>query len=56
MSVEVMPITSAEYAAAARRPNYSVLSGAAYQALGLPAPRHWTDAVAAYLEERKGKK
>jgi len=46
------PITSQEYGAAARRPAYSVLSAAAYEALGLPPLRPWKDALAAYLEER----
>jgi dTDP-4-dehydrorhamnose reductase len=50
---DLSPITSREYGAAARRPAYSVLAGEAYQALGLPPLRPWSDALAAYLEERR---
>jgi dTDP-4-dehydrorhamnose reductase len=49
---DVTPITSAEFGAAARRPGYSVLGMGAYEALGLPAPRPWREALAAYLRER----
>jgi dTDP-4-dehydrorhamnose reductase len=47
------PITSAEYGAAARRPAFSVLSNAKLAAAGVPAPRPWPDALAAYLQERE---
>ncbi len=53
VSADLAPITSGEYAAPARRPAYSVLAAEAYAALGLPAPRPWREALAAYLEERK---
>ena len=46
-------VTSAEYAAAARRPAYSVLAPEALRAVGLPLLRVWPDALAAYLEERQ---
>jgi dTDP-4-dehydrorhamnose reductase len=46
-------ITSAEHGAAARRPAYSVLAREAYERLGLPRPRPWREALAAYLEERR---
>ncbi len=49
---DVTPITSAEYGAPARRPGYSVLGTAAYEALGLPPLRPWREALAAYLAER----
>jgi dTDP-4-dehydrorhamnose reductase len=57
LGVRPAAITSAEFGAAARRPRYSVLATEAYQSLGLPAPRPWRDALAAYREERhrKGK-
>lgn len=48
----LMPITSAEFGAAAARPAYSVLSTDKLAALGVPRPRHWRDALAAYLVER----
>jgi dTDP-4-dehydrorhamnose reductase len=53
LHVDLTPITSREFAAPARRPAYSVLSAAAYQALGLPPLRSWSEAVAAYLQERR---
>ncbi len=53
VTADLTAIPSREYPAPARRPGYSVLAAGAYQALGLPAPRHWSDAVAAYLEERR---
>jgi dTDP-4-dehydrorhamnose reductase len=55
MQVDVAPITSAEYGAAARRPAYSVLDCSAYHRLGLPLLRPWRDALAAYLAERREK-
>jgi dTDP-4-dehydrorhamnose reductase len=45
--------TSRERGAPARRPGYSVLAMGAYEALGLPPPPPWREALAAYLEERK---
>ena len=52
---DLAAITSREYGAPARRPGYSVLGMAAYEALGLATPRPWQDALAAYLEERRQK-
>jgi dTDP-4-dehydrorhamnose reductase len=49
------PITSAEYGAAARRPAYSVLSNAKLASAGVPAPRPWPEALAAYLAARTPK-
>ena len=37
VKADLTPITSREFGAAARRPAYSVLSSAAYDALGLPS-------------------
>jgi dTDP-4-dehydrorhamnose reductase len=52
---DLTPITAAEFGAAAKRPAYSVLSTAKLTAfLGSP-PRHWCDALAAYLGERRNK-
>ncbi|MCS6860856.1 MAG: dTDP-4-dehydrorhamnose reductase [Abditibacteriales bacterium] len=47
------PVSTEEFAAPARRPRYSVLSHASLHALGLPALRHWQEALAAYFEERQ---
>jgi dTDP-4-dehydrorhamnose reductase len=52
LDVRPAAITSAEFGAAARRPRYSVLAAEAFQSAGLKPPRHWRDALAAYLEER----
>jgi dTDP-4-dehydrorhamnose reductase len=52
VKAELTPISSREFGAAARRPAYSVLSTAAYQALGLPPLRPWREALSAYLDER----
>jgi dTDP-4-dehydrorhamnose reductase len=50
--VDLTPITSDEFEAAARRPVYSVLGTDKLVALGLPRPRPWTAALTAYLRER----
>ncbi len=50
MTVEA--ISSEEYAAAAPRPRYSVLSTAKYEALGGPALPDWQTALASYLAAR----
>jgi dTDP-4-dehydrorhamnose reductase len=49
---QVMPITSAEYGAKARRPRYSVLDCSKYRRLGLPAMRPWREALRGYLAAR----
>ncbi len=53
LEVELTPISSREYPSAVRRPAYSVLGMAAYEALGLPPLRPWREALGAYLEERR---
>jgi dTDP-4-dehydrorhamnose reductase len=53
IKADLSPITSAEFAAPAKRPPYSVLSMAG---LGLSPPRPWRQALNAYLEERQTKK
>ena len=55
VKADLAPITSREFGAAARRPAYSVLSGTAYERLGLPPMRPWREALAAYLDERRRK-
>lgn len=47
------PVTSAEYGARAKRPPYSVLAHDTLAALGIPEPRAWDKALAAYLAERR---
>jgi dTDP-4-dehydrorhamnose reductase len=47
------PITSAEYAAPARRPLYSVLATGVYENLHLFPLRPWPEALAAYLREKR---
>jgi dTDP-4-dehydrorhamnose reductase len=56
VKADLSPITTAEFAAAAKRPPYSVLSLARYCNLGLSVPRPWRQALNAYLEERQTKK
>lgn len=51
-SVEVEPITTAEFGAAAKRPGYSVLSTEKYERLGGPVLRPWQEALAVYLSTR----
>lgn len=55
VTADLTPITSAEFGAAARRPGYSVLSNARLTATGVPVPRPWPEALAAYLAERRNK-
>ena len=56
LDVRPTPITSTEFGAAARRPTYSVLAAEKYQALGLKPLRSWREALAAYLDERRGRR
>jgi len=52
LSPDFGPTTSAEYKMVARRPAYSVLGSEALPAAGITRPRHWREALAAYLGER----
>lgn len=53
ISVELAPITSAEFGAAAPRPSYSILSTARIEAaIGRPMP-DWQDALQRYLDARR---
>lgn len=51
MTIKLHPITTAEYAAPAPRPAYSVLDTTAYHTLGGPAMPDWEAALAEYFEE-----
>ena len=51
-AAEVVPITSEELGARARRPAYSVLAHANLAALGEDDLRPWDAALAAYVAER----
>lgn len=55
LKVDLSPISSEDYKAAARRPRFSVLANTAYERLGLPPLRAWQQALAAYLRERTRK-
>ncbi len=55
VKADLTPIPSSGYPTPARRPGYSVLSLDALAASGVPPPRPWRDAVAAYLAERERK-
>jgi len=54
MAVEVEPITTAEYGAAAPRPAYSVLDTSAYHRLGGPAMPAWREALSDYFADCRG--
>jgi len=54
LAVELEPISTAEYAAAAPRPLYSVLETAKYHALaGRPAMPSWQEALGEYLRSER---
>lgn len=56
IKVDLQPITSAEFGAAARRPSFSVLDNNLLRdAVNLSIPRPWRAALAAYLTQRKSK-
>ncbi len=53
MEVSLQPITTAEYAAAAPRPAYSVLDTTKYHVLGGPVMPDWKTALAEYVAQWK---
>ncbi len=50
---ELEAVSTAAFAARARRPPYSVLDNAAYRAAGFPDFRPWQEALADYLKQRR---
>lgn len=52
LKVNPVPVTSAEFAAPARRPSYSVLDHARSRELGLDDMPAWDDALRRFLEEK----
>jgi dTDP-4-dehydrorhamnose reductase len=56
LTAEIVPIPTREYPTPARRPAYSVLSLDELASAGVATPRPWTEALAAYIEERKHKR
>jgi dTDP-4-dehydrorhamnose reductase len=55
VKADLAPITSVEFAAAARRPTYSVLDNSKLGQAGVRSLRPWREALAVYLNERKRK-
>lgn len=55
VSANLTPIPSSDYPVPARRPAYSVLAHTALNDAGVPSPRSWREALAAYLRERQRK-
>lgn len=49
---DLRPVNQAERSALARRPAYSVLGHAGLRSAGIPEPRPWQGALAAYLDGR----
>lgn len=53
VNCEVIPVSTEEYGAKARRPKYSVLENKKYNKMGFPKFKHWREALAEYLKESK---
>lgn len=55
LNVTIEPISSADLASPARRPQYSVLANGAWQRLGEPLLPTWQSALASYLAELRAR-
>ena len=53
VQANLMGVSSEEFGAAAKRPAYSVMANAAYEALGLRPQRPWREAIDSYVDERR---
>lgn len=53
VAADLRPVTAVDLGAAARRPAYSILANSRLEALGIPRPCYWRDALAAYLVARR---
>ncbi len=51
-SPRLQPVSSQDFAAAARRPAFSVLANTAWETAGFPALPPWQDALSSYLKAR----
>ena len=56
LKTEITPIPTRDYPTPARRPAYSVLALDELAAAGVPLPRPWHEALAAYMDERQHKR
>lgn len=54
LTTSVLPTTTEEFGARARRPEYSVLDNANLRKIGLADLRNWKEALKDYIESRKG--
>jgi dTDP-4-dehydrorhamnose reductase len=56
LNPNISPTTSEEFVTKAKRPSYSVLDNRNLRKIGLKDMRHWKEALADYIEERKALK
>lgn len=56
LNVQLLPISSADLRAKARRPGWSVLGSEALRRAGLGELRSWDEALVEYLQERSGQR
>jgi dTDP-4-dehydrorhamnose reductase len=56
VTADLTPITTEQFAAKAARPKFSVLDNGKLAAAGVNPPRHWREALRAYLAERQSRR